>query len=296
MVQNLNALIGFEAAARHLRFARAAAELHVTPTAMSKLISQLESSLGVRLFHRTTRSVALTEAGQRLASTIGPALQQLRAGLDEVGAEPAEAAGTLRINTSYVAWKVLLEPRVREFNAKHPRVKLDVSLENLAVDIVQRGFDAGIRPGRGLHADAVAVPLSGPQRLVVVGAPSYLAKHGRPKTLEALLTHDCIRQRLGAERWLEWTLLSGRKPVTLAVQGRLIVDEMRSALSLACGGSGLAYVFESFAKEDLARGAVEVVLPKQALPREPFCLYYPSRRQVAPKLRAFIDFFRARGR
>lgn len=300
MVQNrdlpLNALVGFEAAARHLRFSKAAAELHITPTAMSKLINQLEASLDVRLFNRTTRSVALTEAGQRLAATIAPALQQLRTGVDEAGAAPTEAAGTLRINTSYVAWKMLLEPHVRAFFREHPKVKLDVSLENVAVDVVERGFDAGIRPGRGLQADMVGVQLSPPQRLLVVGAPGYLARNGRPKTIDALLTHDCVRQRLGAERWLEWTLLDGRKRVTTAVQGRLIVDEMRSALSLAAEGNGLAYVFDSFARTELTSGAVEAVLEKHALPREPFFLYYPSRRQVPPKLRAFIDFFRSRNR
>lgn len=300
MVQNrdlpISALIGFESVARHLRFARAAAELQITPTAMSKLINQLEEVLNVRLFNRTTRSVALTEAGQRLAATIAPALQQLRTGVEEAGAAPTEAAGTLRINTSYVAWQTLLEPRTRAFLRAHPKVKLDVSLENLTVDVVERGFDAGIRPGRGLQADMIAVQLSAPQRLVIVGAPGYLAKHGRPKTIEAVLEHDCIRQRLGEERWLEWTLVDGRKRVTPAVQGRLIVDDMRSALSLAIGGNGLAYVFESFARNDLKTRAVEIVLGKHALQREPFFLYYPSRRQVPPKLRAFIDFFRSRNR
>jgi DNA-binding transcriptional LysR family regulator len=300
MVQNadlpLAGLVGFEAAARHLRFARAAAELRITPTAMSKLIGQLEERLGTRLFHRTTRSVALTEAGQRLAASVGPALGQLRTGVEEAGSAPAEAAGTLRINTSYVAWKTLVEPHLHAFLRQHPHVKVEASLDNRAGDIVASGFDVGIRPGRGLQRDVVGVQLSPPLRLVVVGAASYLARAGRPRTPSDLLGHDCIRQRLSPERWFEWTLLDGRKTVTTEVQGRVIVDEMRSALSLAVEGIGLAYVFESFAKSELAAGNVEIVLQKHALPREAFFLYYPSRKQVPPKLRAFSGFFRAKNR
>ncbi|MCY1040048.1 LysR family transcriptional regulator [Corallococcus sp. bb12-1] len=299
MVQNplpFHALQGFEAAARHLKFSRAAAELGITPTAMSKLIGQLEATLDVRLFHRTTRSVALTEAGQRLATSVGPALAQLRSGVEQAVAGTREAAGTLRINTSHVAWKMLLEPHLRGFIRACPRVQLDVSIDNVASDIVARGFDVGIRPGRGLQRDVVGVQLSGPQRLIVVGAPSYLAHAGTPKALGDLLSHDCIRQRLGNDRWLEWTLLERGKAVTTAVRGHLVMDEMRGVLGAAVEGNGLAYVFESFAASDLAAGRLKHVLERHALRREPFYLYYPNRQQMPLKLRAFIDFFRERNR
>jgi DNA-binding transcriptional LysR family regulator len=293
---SLNELVAFEAVARHLRFARAAAELGVTPTAMSKLIRRLEASLDVRLFHRTTRSVALTEAGQQLAATAAPALAQLRSGLEQVGGSVGQAVGTLRVNTSYVAFEVLLAPHLRTFTRAHPRVELDITVDNVAGDIVRRGFDLGIRPGRALQRDMVAVQLGGPQRLIVVGSPAYLAHAGSPASVSDLLAHDCIRQRLGGDRWLEWSLVHRGKPLTPAVTGHLVVDEMRAALDSAAQGNGLAYVFESFAAQELSAKRVKRVLEDHALPREPFFLYYPSRASLPAKVRAFIDHFRERNR
>lgn len=294
VVQNalpFHALVGFEAAARHLRFARAAAELGITPTAMSKLIGQLEATLEVRLFHRTTRSVSLTEAGRRLAANVGPALAQLRNGIEEAAAGAGEAAGILRINTSYVAWRILIEPHLRGFVRAYPRVQLDVALDNVARDIFSQGYDAGIRPGRALQRDVVGVQLGAAQKLVAVGSPGYLAHAGTPASLDDLLSHDCILQRLGDDRRLEWTFLERGKPVTVAVRGHLIVDEMRAALSAAVEGHGLAYVFESFAAGDVAARRLKRVLERHEQPREPFFLYYPTRRQLPAKLRAFIDYF-----
>jgi len=291
-VSALNGLVAFETVARHLRFAQAAAELGVSPTAMSKLIRQLEASLDVRLFHRTTRSVALTEAGQQLASTVSPALAQLKAGLEQARASEGQAVGTLRVNTSYVAFKVFLAPHLRAFARAHPKVELDMTVDNVSVDIVRRGFDVGIRPGRALQRDMVAVQLGGPQRLIVVGSPAYLAHAGSPRSVADLLAHDCIRQRLGGDHWLDWTLMQQGKPLRAAVTGHLVVDEMRSALDAATQGNGLAYVFESFAAQELAARRVKRVLGDHALVREPFFLYYPSRAYLPAKLRAFIDHFR----
>jgi DNA-binding transcriptional LysR family regulator len=303
MVQNpptlpelpLTALVTFECVARHLRFARAAEELRVTPTAVSKTIAQLEERLGVRLLNRTTRSVALTEAGARLFESATPALLALRQGLESARSTTAAPAGRLRINTSYVAFAMLLEPHLQAFLAEYPRITLEFSIDSAAGDVVARGFDAGVRPGGAVRQDMVAVPLGPVQKLVVVGAPRYLARAGRPRKPADLLAHACIRQRFSAgDRFLEWELRSGKARWRPDVVAALVLDDMRSVLDAARSGVGLAYVFEQFAAPDLESGALERVLPTCALVREAFFLYFSSRRNMPPKLRVFADWFRAR--
>jgi DNA-binding transcriptional LysR family regulator len=295
MVQSIptSSLVVFERAAHHMRFAAAAADLGITPTAVSKAIAQLEADLGVRLFQRTTRRVALTEAGTRLVAQVAPSLAQLRTAIDAARDASERPAGKVRISTSFVAYRLLFEPYLPKLFATYPEISLELSIDSSPTDIVGRRFDAGVRLGRALQRDMVGVALGAVQQLVVVGAPHYLARHGRPKRLDDLLAHACIRQRLSTgARLLEWTLLAQGKPLTLDVQGPLVVDEMRAALAAACQGIGLAYVFEAFARADFQTGALERVLPKYALPREAFYLYYPS-RQMPAKLRAVVDFFRA---
>jgi DNA-binding transcriptional LysR family regulator len=303
MVQNtgsppelpLNALVTFECVARHLRFARAADELRVTPTSVSKTIAQLEEQLGVRLLNRTTRSVALTEAGTRLLQSAAPGLASLRQGLEDARSTTEAPAGALRINTSYVAFTMLFEPHLAEFLATYPRIVPEFSIESAAEDIVARGFDAGVRPGRAVQQDMVAVPLGPIQKLVIVGAPSYLDRAGRPQRMADLLAHACILQRLSAgERFLPWTLRAGKDVSTLDVPASLILDDMRSVLGAARSGAGLAYLFEQFAAPELRSGALERVLPNCALIREAFYLYFPSRRNLPPKLRVFADWFRSK--
>jgi len=289
----LSAVATFECVARHLRFARAAEELRVTPTAVSKTIAQLEELLGVRLLNRTTRSVSLTDAGQRLVAAAAPALGALARGIEDARSSSDVPAGTVRVNTSYVAYATLFEHHLQGFLAAYPRVVVEFSIDNSPTDIVDRGFDFGVRPGRGVKQDMVAVALGPVQKLVVVGAPSYLARAGRPSAPADLLSHVCIRQRLSnGGRFLEWTLRAGKERQTFDVSGPLILDDMRSVLGSAREGNGLAYVFEQFAARDLASGALERVLPDRDLIREAFFLYYPSREQLPPKLRVFIDWFR----
>ncbi len=291
----LSAVVTFECVARHLRFARAATELRVTPTAVSKTVAQLEAHLGVRLLNRTTRSVSLTEAGARLLDAAAPALAALQRGVDEARTSGDSPAGALRVSTSYVAFAMLFEPHLRGFIAAHPRVAPEFSIDSAPNDIVGRGFDAGVRPGRALQQGMIAVPVGPVQRLVVVASPDYLARAGRPKTPKDLLDHSCIRQRLSAGgRLLEWTLRAGKERATPDVTGPLVLDDMRSVLGAAREGVGLAYVFERFAARDLESGALERVLPGHALVREAFYLYYPSRQNLPPKLRVFVDWFRAK--
>jgi DNA-binding transcriptional LysR family regulator len=291
---HLPGLLAFESVARHLNFARAAAEHAVTPTAMSKTVKTLEVQLGIRLFNRTTRSVALTEAGAKLLATLAPALSQIRQSIEAVGESSARPHGALRINTSYVAYAALIEPYVNGFLKRYPDIDLDVVIDNALNDIVSGGFDAGIRLGHAVQRDMIALPIGPLQKLVVVGSPKYLARRGRPKTPRELLAHDCVRQRIGDRgRFLEWEFVSGTKPVRIDVQGRLIVNEMRCALTAALEGNGLAYVFRQFAAAELASGELLTVLDRHCPPGESFHLYYPNRAQMPGKLRAFIEFVRA---
>ena len=290
---HLPALLAFECVARHLSFGRAAIELDVTPTAISKTVKQLEAQLGVRLFNRTTRSVALSEPGAQLLDTLGPALEQIRQSVGSVSGTFARPYGTLRINTSFVAYTCLIAGNLSAFLQRYPEVELEVSLDNTLTDIVAAGFDAGIRLGHALHRDMVAVPLGPLQRRVVLASPEYLAAHPAPKKPEDLLEHECIRQRLsGGARFFEWAFRVKQRSVTIDVSGRLIFDEMRGALDAACRGCGLAYVFEQFAAPQIGSGALVPLLEKFSPPSEAFHLYYPARTMMLGKLRAFLDFMR----
>src|SRR5262245_56500601 len=294
---HLPSLVTFELVARHRNFARAADELKVTPTAVSRTIKQLEARLGVRLLNRTTRSVSVTDAGIELLGALVPALAQIRASVEQVNASSNQPIGNLRINCSSVAYSTLLETHVDDFLTRFPDIILDVQIDNRLSDIVAGGFDAGIRLGRALQRDMVAVPLGLRQQLVVVGSPAYLEAHGTPKVPKDLLKHNCIRQRLRAGgRLLEWQFTSGSEATTIEVHGRLFFNEMRPALAAARASCGLAYVFRQFAAPELRRGEIVIVLKRYTPPREAFHLYYPSRVRMPGKLRAFSDFIREANR
>lgn len=290
----LPGLLTFERVAHHLNFARAAAELEITPTAVSRTVKQIEAKLGVRLFNRTTRSVALTEAGAELLASLAPALEQIRASVERVRASSSRPSGLLRLNSSGVAFTTLIEPHLAEFADRYPDVVLDVQIDNGLSDIVAQGFDAGIRLGHALQRDMVAVPMGPLQQLVVVGAPVYLARRGTPKAPKDLLEHECIRQRLGGSaRFLDWEFTRGGKATSIAVRGRFIFNEMRAALAAARAGCGLAYVFRQLAAVETREGELSVLLDRYTRPEEAFHLYYPSRALMPAKLRAFVDFIRA---
>ncbi len=291
---HLPGLLAFASVARELNFARAAAQLAVTPTAISKTIKQLEAQLGVRLFNRTTRSVSLTEAGAQLLESVRPALEQITHSMQQLGELAARPHGTLRINCSFVAYAALIEPHVPAFLARHPQLTLELAIDNGLSDIVGEGFDAGIRLGHALHRDMVALPLGPLQRRLVVATPAYFAEHGTPETPEDLLRFDCIRQRLSSRnRFYEWTFQKRGKPLTIEVSGRLVFDEMRSALRAAVQGCGIAFVFRQFAARELGSGALVCALEKFCPPSEAFHIYFAHRAQMPAKLRVFVDFIRA---
>jgi DNA-binding transcriptional LysR family regulator len=290
---HLPGLLTFEAAARHLNFARAAAEMGVTPTAVSRTIKNVEAQLNVRLFNRTTRSVSLTEAGASLNAALAPALVLIRNSLSQALLATDQPSGTLRVNSSYVAFRILIEPHLTSFMEKFPLINVEISLDNQLSDIVSAGFDIGIRMGRKVQNDMVSLQLGAVQKRIVVVAPDYFRERTEPETIDELLKHNCIRQRYSVGgRLYEWKFDDHGQMVQIDVQGRYIFDEMRSVLDAAIQGRGIAFVLEDFAKQELASGMLRQILKQHHGLDDAFHLYYPHRKHMPGKLRAFVDFMR----
>lgn len=290
---NLPGLMAFEVAARLLNFARAAAEMGVTPTAMSRTIKILEGQLNVRLFNRTTRSVGLTEAGNALNASIAPALAGIRGALAEVSHGTDRPSGLLRINLSHVAYRILVEPHVDAFFDAFPTISLEISLDNQLSDIVSAGFDAGIRLGRKVQNDMVAVQLGGIQKRIVLAAPGYIREHARPTRIEDLLQHNCIRQRYSfGGRLFDWKFQVAGQMVQVDVEGRLMFDDMQSVVDAAVRGAGIAFIYENFARQEIAAGSLLRILEEYGATDDAFHIYYPHRSHMPGKLRAFVDFMR----
>ena len=291
---HLPSLLAFSLVARHMNFARAADDFGVSPTAMSKTIKSLEEQLETRLFNRTTRSVSLTETGAELLKALQPALEQIRASVDQVVEKAGKVHGELRINSSFVAYSTLIEPHLQSFLARYPELSFEVAIDNGLSDIVAHGFDAGVRLGHAVQKDMIGAPVGPVQQFIAVGSPAYLEKAGTPGTPQELLQHDCIRQRIGnAGRFLEWNFMDGDRVSSVQVSGQFIASEMRCALDAAKAGQGLAYVFRGFAAAALRSGELIPLLEGHSPPGETFYFYYANRAQMPAKLRAFIDFFQA---
>lgn len=278
-------------------FARAASQLAVSPSALSQIIRALEERLGVRLLNRTTRSVAVSDAGARLLARIGPALRELDDAQHELVSMRREPAGRLRINTPREPVLHLIAPKLGAFQRHFPKVVVDLVVDDLLSDIVALGFDAGIRLGERLERDMVAVPLTGEVEMMVVGAPSYLADNRAPRTPRDLAEHRCINFRWPSGRGLyRWEFERGRRKLETDVEGPLIVNDTDVALEAALSGVGLAYLFDFKVKHWLEAGKLVRVLERWSPPFPGFYLYHPSRRQMPAALRAFIDFFRYKPR
>jgi DNA-binding transcriptional LysR family regulator len=297
----LDGLVVFEAVASRASFSAAARDLRVTRSAVSQAISALEARLGVTLLARTTRSVSLTEAGARFLETVGPALAAIAGATEALASPDGQPTGLLRINAPRLAVAMLLAPILPDFLRAFPGVSVEIFTEDRFADIVADGFDAGVRLGELLDADMVSVRLSPPDRLVVVGSPIYLASHGRPAHPRQLAAHACINFRQSAKGGLyRWEFQECGKgaagEISVAVEGRVIVNDTDAKLRAALEGLGLAYELETVVRPFLAEGLLEEVLADWSAATPGFHLYFPSRRQVAPKLRAFIDFARERAR
>jgi DNA-binding transcriptional LysR family regulator len=280
--------------AQHRSFRRAAAELGVTPSAISQAVRALEARLGAALFIRTTRSVGLTEAGTRFLSRAKPAFEELVAagqGARELGQRPS---GLLRLTVPRAVVPILLEPLIASFCRAYPEVEVEIAANEELVDLAAEGFDAGVRLGQFIAADMVAVPLTPPFRLVVVGSPAYLARNDRPQRADDLRQHACLRMRRSNGALALWSLSDKGRAIDIAVSGPFIGHDFPTLLGAAIEGVGLAQVPEPIAAQSLKAGKLVRVLEQFAPTVPGVFLYYPGRRQVLPKLRAFIDHVRSR--
>ncbi|MGR6432326.1 LysR family transcriptional regulator [Rhizobium sp. PAMB 3174] len=292
---HLSQLAVFAAVARAGSFRAAARELEIAPSAVSHAIGSLEESLGIRLLARTTRSVRPTEEGERLLATVVPAFAEIDAGLSAVTDSGNRPAGPLRITMPLLAAEDLVVPKLGEFVARYPDIELDIRTNDRFEDIVENGFDAGLRLGEHLEADMIAVKASGPWRGIVVGSPDYFAKHPKPVHPGDLIDHRCIRRRFSSGCIYRWEFEKDGKALEVDVRGPVILSDQRLMRSAALDGAGLAYVFDRRIEEDLAEGRLIAVLEDWSPPFDGFHIYYPTRRQMRPALRAFIDFFRHSG-
>ncbi|MBB5754496.1 LysR family transcriptional regulator [Prosthecomicrobium pneumaticum] len=292
-VDDLDGLQLFAVVARHLNFRRAAHQLGLSAPALSERIRALEARLGVRLFNRTTRSVALTEAGRALLDAVGPALAAIGDAVAAVGAHSAAPKGTLRINAPRPALEHRLMPYVLGFLAEQPEMRVEVVADESFVDIVGAGFDAGVRYGEHLDQDMIAVPLGGPQRFRIVGAPAYFAAHGRPQTPADLARHRCFNHIFPRGNLAAWLLERDGRAVTLDPRGGPFATTEPAAARAAClAGLGLWFTFEDYVLEDLAAARLETTLDAWSEPFPGPYLYYPERRLMPAGLRAFVDFVR----
>ena len=291
-----NELRAFAAVIRHGSFARAAAHLGLSPSALSQLIRSLEERLGQRLLNRTTRSVAPSHAGQALAERLLPVMDDLEGVVDAAFAAGGEVAGRLRIDVVRVAIPYLSR-LVPGFLARYPRVRLEVATNDALVDIVALGFDAGIRLAERLEGDMVAVPFGGELRLICVASPAYLARHPAPVHPRDLADHAClvtITPSTGSP--YRWEFEKGGEALRIAVDGPLVSRDADLRVAAAVAGVGIGFFFEDEVEAPLATGALVQVLADWTPAFPGAYLYYPSRRNPAPPLRAFVDYVREMGR
>jgi DNA-binding transcriptional LysR family regulator len=280
----------FLAVARLRSFSGAARESGVSRAAVSQAVRQLEEQLRVVLLTRTTRSVALTDAGRRLVEEAGPGLGQVLAALTNVSVQPGEAVGRLRLTAPLMAVPFVITSVLPTFRTRHPRVEVEVVVEDRFVDIVAEGYDAGVRLREAIERDMVQVRLTDAFRFVVVGAPSYFKRHGTPQKPEDLLRHECLTFRAQSTGTLyAWELERGRKTWRVPVRGGVVTNDTRLRRALAEAGTGLTYAFEPDVREQLRTGGLKVVLEAYAPTVPGFFLYFPSRAQRSGPLRLFVE-------
>lgn len=289
----LNALNAFLAVARRRSFVAAAKDLGVSTSALSQSVQQLEERLGVALLTRTSRSVALTDAGQRLLEQAGPAVEQALESLRTVSARPGEVTGRVRLSVPTVAVKLVVARLVSRFSERYPQVEVDVAVEDRFVNIVAEGRDAGIRLVEAIDRDMVHVRLSPPDRLVVAGSPQYLKRRGAPQTPPDLLQHDCIAMRFTptGESWAR-ELERGKKTWRVPVRGPITTNDFELMRLLAVSGAGLLYALESTIADELFHGRLCVAREPYAPTVPGLFLYFPSRSQVSAALKAFVQVAR----
>lgn len=284
----------FLSVAEHRSFRKSAAMLGVTPSAISQAVRALEARIGAVLFMRTTRSVGLTEAGERFLVRAKPAFEELVAASEAARDLGQRPAGLLRLSVPRAVVSVLMEPLIASFCEAYPDVEVELAASEELIDLAAEGFDAGVRLGQLIAADMVAVPLTPPFRFIVVGSPAYFARRDPPERPDDLRGHACLRLRRAAGSLALWSLVDHGRPVEIAVSGPLIANDFITTLGAAMRGVGLAQVPEPIAAKALEAGQLVQVLETYAPIAPGMFLYYPSRRQMMPKLRAFVDHVKRR--
>jgi DNA-binding transcriptional LysR family regulator len=287
-------LTAFVAVADQRSFRAAASQLGVTASALSHSMRQLEERLGVRLLHRTTRSVSATDAGLRLLERLRPAIDQIAGALENLNQERQRPLGRLRIYAVHLAATAVVAPVWGRFLSTYPEIHLELAVGEAAIDIVAKGFDAGIAPQNRAAADMIAVRVVGPMKVAVVGAPSYFAKRRPPRTPDDLVRHSCVEYRQAADGDVfVWPFERNRKSRRISVDGRVMVNDPDLAVRAAVDGLGIAYTIEALAEPFLRSGQLVRVLEDWSPLIQGLFLYYPGHRQVPATLRALIDMIRA---
>jgi DNA-binding transcriptional LysR family regulator len=289
---DLSTLAAFLTVAEERSFTRAAKRLGVSPSAMSHAMRGLEEDIGVRLLSRTTRSVAPTEAGEQLLARLRPALTDVQDALDQLSGLRDKPAGRVRLLIPRLAGTTVLGPKLAKFTRDYPDVVLEITADDSRLDIVAGGFDAGIHFGEYIQKDMIAVRASKDHRAAIVGAPDYFKSHPKPKTPHDLLKHRCINFRHGSAGVYRWEFDKGKKSLSVAVNGPLIVDDVETLVRAAIDGVGLAFVSDERVIPQLDRGELIRVLEDWCQPFPGFFLYYPSRRQQPAALSALINTLR----
>ena len=291
----LDGVEAFLGVAQHRSFRKAAAQLGVTPSAISQAVRALEARVGAALFIRTTRSVGLSEAGERFLARARPAFDELIAASEaarDVGQRPT---GLLRLAMPRAVVPLILEPVIGSFARAYPEIELEIAASEEMVDLASGGFDAGIRLGQFIAPDMVVVRLTAPFPFVVVGSPAYLSGRKPPQRIEDLRDHACLRHRRSNGAIAAWTFAEGNKSIEAIVAGPLIAHDYPTLLGAAIQGLGLAQLPAPLVRAPIADGRLQAVLTPYAVMTPGVFLYHPGRRQVLPKLRAFIDHVRYRG-
>ena len=291
--QAINDIYAFLAVAREKSFTRAAAQLGVSQSALSHAMRALESRLGVRLLTRTTRSVAPTEAGDRLLRAVGPKFEEIQGELTALNELRDKPGGMIRITAGQHAAESVLWPKIAKLLPRYPDLKVEITVDYAFTDIVAERYDAGVRLGEQVAKDMIAVRIAPDMRMTVVAAPSYLAKVSLPKKPQDLLAHQCINLRMPTHGNLySWEFEKGAKELKVRVDGQLVFNRLSQILEAALAGFGFAYVPENAALPHVAKGRLVRVLEDWCAPFPGYHLYYPSRRQLSPAFALVVDALR----
>lgn len=293
--ENLRDLNAFVIVVEEGSFTRAAARLGVSQSALSQTIRGLEERLGLRLLNRSTRSVAPTEAGDRLLARVQPAMQEISEGLAQLTELREKPAGTIRVTADEFAVHHILWPVIERFLPNYPDIDIEIITDYGRSDIISDRYDAGVRRGRLIAQDMIAVPISADIRMAVVGSPAYFAKHPPPKTPQDLIGHACINLRLPNHgEFFAWTFRKGSKEHRIKVEGQLVFSTLPAVLTAAMAGFGLAYMPEAMVGPHVASGQLVEVLSPWRQTFERYHLYYPSRRLASPAFSLLVDALRYR--